>query len=264
MFKPWKHYLEIVERFDLPGPDKRRLALKVVPRLIGALELLGIQPMGGYDLSRIPPIMARHPQKPRVSEVSDPVLNPNAGPHDTFVVVFEKDGRDVACACVRLKWIETSLDEAYRSQSLLLEDPGTKINSTRWLCRAWVAKHEIRSMPVLISNGLCVLPIAGQSARDRETTIGALMRLLHLAGYGLFKWSWLLGHAIPKVAAKHAHFTDGFQIVDNGLARIETAGTTDYLFMAGDRLNFGELVRHPSFADLTLKLGQPSTLVGEG
>lgn len=252
----FRGFIEAFNGTALPRDKRERLMQEVFPQLEHALRDFGIKALIGHDLNRIPPILGRHPDQPRVSEISNPRLNPSAGDHDTIVIALARDGRDVGCACARLKWIEGRLKDAYESQSLLFEHEEDIPLGQHWVCEAEPAER-IGSAFIVVSNGLCLLPEEGIDAPAVRTKIlRATMRLLGAAVIAEWLWSWYIAHAAPWIAEKHAFETDGFAVTAPDLVRFEKgAAPTHYRLMATDRIRFMSLVDGPGFADVERPLG---------
>lgn len=255
----WPHFINAFDASQQPLSLRRHLTGVdgAVPALCHTLIKYGLIPLVGHDLRRIPPIMQRHPRQPRISEISDPALNPSANPQNTAVIVLERKGVDIGCAAVRLKWIEGALKTAYETQSLMFDDPkliSAPPTGQEWICEAGPAKHQIRSCDVVISNALC-LHEDEPGLKFPDEVLRALMRLLHLWAFCAWHWSWIFAHAKDPIARKHVIDTDGFDGMTGGIARIERGIATNYRFMYSDRISFGRIIRHPEFGNLERPLG---------
>lgn len=232
----------------LPREMRQPVSFETVPRLVQGVREFGLDPYVGHDLRRIAALLEKHPKKPRLSEISSPIINPLAGPHDTTVLVLQRGNDDIACAAVRIKWVESTLARAFESQAILFESHKQIPPGQRFLCTAALSQYEVRSCYVAVSNGLCVLP------GERPEVIAALMRLLTLAAFSRFRWSWLIGYALHAIAEKHGFASDGFQAICSGLVRFENDKRVDYRLMLADRMYVRRLIEQPRFSDLSRPL----------
>lgn len=243
-------YIGALDLTLLPAPLCRRLARDVVPRIIGPLERDGIDVTVGHDLTALQPVMALHPERPRLFEIANPVFQPSASARDTIVLLMHRGQEPVACAACRVKWVEGSVAEALQDRTALYDEPlplGEEGQVFRVKTRS---AHAIEGCFVLWTTAVVVLP-------GNPGVFKAVIRLLHLKALGEHPWSHAVALASDRIASRYSLDVEGYAAVEPGVAWKRDGVWTPYRFVHAPRRWVRELVVAPEFADLRKPLGAP-------
>lgn len=230
----FRHYLTAFDGRGLPVDALRHLGATTIPAFMRALSELNLEPLIGHDLDRIASIQRASEGRMRLIPLSDPARNPDADASNTIVLVLTRSGADVACAGIRIIWLENSLAEAmvamFSAEEVTVSAP-----------RA----YEIKACFVAFSVSFYV-------SRGESPMVATVMsRLLHLFAVAQFNWSHLVAIAERAQARLLAHDIHGFTSTELGVWR----DGREYMLLHAPRQNFRALALSPRFGNLSASLG---------
>lgn len=238
-FRP---YISAFDARALPRELRKRVSLEIVPPLVGSLQADGFEPMVGHDLGRLVAMHEASGGRMKLIPLSDPTCQPDADERNTVVLIIERDGRDVACAGVRLLWVENSLAE----EMLPLFFAANSTREPEAMIVTAPRAHEIKACHVAFSVSFFA---------DRLETNGlvtkAMSRLLHLWALAHFRWSHLVAIAERAQARLLAWDTHGFAAIEQGVWR----NGREYLLLHAPRQHYRAITLTPTFTDLARPLG---------
>lgn len=247
-------FLNVFDASTLPRAVRVPIASIVVPGLVTALAGEAIDLKATHDLRDLARLQAQHSQRmKRLAEPCNSEYQHSADETNTLILVAERGGEGIGAICVRLKWLEDSLAKSLQTQSLFFDDPAQIPPGHRLVVTAPQA-FDIRDCHIAFSCGTFV-----QEGED-PVVFKAMARLMYLWAFTAWKWSHLIGLCEDAVARRFAFDTLGFDLVGNGMARIEGDKVTDYRLVTASRSTYRRLIGHPSYGDLSMALGRPSIL----
>lgn len=233
----------------------------LVPPLVRALERLDLEPRATHDFRHLVRFQEKRRGRMHLFQISDPRYQPAMTASDSFALFLYRAGGPVGCAALRLKWIETTLEEELTLLRLYYDDVAAMARpAERCLVSAPTARL-IASCAVAVSTSLCL-------DRDQAdgTAIRPLMRLLHLWAVVHWRWTWLVGFAGRAVARAYGHGIHGFAGAELGVWRTRptdrpSAGAElplhEFLLLTASRRHAVETFLRPELADLSRPLVRP-------
>lgn len=246
-------YLDALTGDALSRADRLAVGLDTAPRLINAVCEAGLVAWVSHDLGTLAAIKAEDPDRASFYQLSRASLHPEAGRHDTAIVVLTDAGRPVASGSVRIRWIEGTLREALESRALLYADPRQAPDGEAVICRAAKA-GEIRSCDVAVAGGLWV---ARQHTSADSRVNRLLVRLLTLIATANYRWSWCISVSHPPLM-RRAFPVYGADGVEAGVIVTVDGVPIETVLIHATRMRFVENLRLPAFADPAADLGQPA------
>lgn len=253
-----KPFLDAFDASGLPRSVRVAISSSVLPRLVSALAAEAIDAKVSHDLRDLAKLQCQHAKRmTRLSEPCNPEYQRGADAGNTLILIAERGGDGIGAICVRLKWIEDSLATSLETQSLFFDDP-RQVPETQRLVVTAPQAFDIKSCHIAFSCGTFV-----QEGED-PVVFRAMARLMYLWAFTSWKWSHLVGLCEDAIARRFAFDTLGFDLIGNGMSRIEADGQVDYRLVTASRNWYRRLIAHSSYGDLALPLGRPSLITGEG
>jgi hypothetical protein len=240
-------FLDAWDARDVPRHLRVHLTDRVARPLVNALADFGISTCISHDLETLRLLQTDAERWPKLSEASDPALNPSAGAHDTFAIVLRRENETVGCVGMRLKRLEGTLAFQIENQSLFAERPDLLPPGQHFKVGG-------------LANTIADVPIAWATSlwADRgvpKTMVPALMRLLHVYAYAHWFWSYSVSIAQPRVADHYGLDVHGYEIVSSYARRHAADGTKiNYRVLVAGRDHIRRMVQHPGFVDLNIDL----------
>ena len=264
------HYQQYF-RFTRQGIDRdiHRIASRnLVPPLVRTLEHMDLEPRATHDFAHLVRFQEAHKDRMHLFQISNPVYQLGMNETNSFAVFLYRGEQAVACAGLRLKWIETTLAEELSSLRFYYDDvPGMAKAGERCVVTAPTARL-IEACPVVVSVSLCV-------DRDQATgtAVRPLMRLLHLWAAVHWRWSWLIGLSERPVARAYTYDTFGFAGAELGVWRTRPTDQIqpnsemplhEFMLLTSPRRHAMATFLRADVGDVGRPLGQPmSTMVEE-
>lgn len=251
-------FLNAFNASGLPRSIRLPISATVVPRLVTALANEAVEVKVSRDLRDLAALYEKHRGRmKRLAEPCNPEFQHSADASNTLILIAERHGEGIGAICLRLKWLEDSLAESFRSQTLFFDDPQQIPKGHRLIVTAPQA-FDIKSCHIAFSCGTFV-----QEGED-PVIFKAMARLMYLWTFAEWKWSHLVGLCEDAIAQRFAFDTLGFNLVGSGVEREEAAGVTYYRLVTASRNTYRRLIGHSTYGDLDVPLGRPSVVVGEG
>lgn len=240
-----RHFLDALTCTALPAVDRPVIAGRIAPSLVRSARDLDLAPMVSHSLDSLVEIKAIDPERAFLSQLSNPVLHPEAGRQDTAIVMLMQDGRPIASASLRLRWIEGNLQDAIETKTLFYADPTQAPEAELIVCRASKAR-EIRACHVIVAGALWV---AKTSTSVDSRVIKLLVRFLNLLATANYHWSWCISFSLPPLMrqAFPIYGADGVEhgvYMDIGNRRVET------VLVHASRARFLDNLLSPGYLDL--------------
>ena len=257
------HYQQYF-RFTRQGIDRdihRMASRKLVPPLVRTLEHMDLEPRATHDFTHLVRFQEARKDRMHLFQISNPVYQLGMNETNSFALFLYRGEQAVACAALRLKWIETTLAEELSSLRFYYDDvPGMAKPGERCVVTAPTARL-IEACPVVVSVSLCV-------DRDQAngTAVRPLMRLLHLWAAVHWRWSWLIGLAERSVARTYTYDVHGFAGAELGVWRtrptdvVEPDGELplhEFMLLTAPRRHSTATFLRADVGDVGRPLGQP-------
>ena len=257
------HYQQYF-RFTRQGIDReihRTASRKLVPPLVGALEQMDLEPRATHDFAHLVRFQEARKDRMHLFQLSNPAYQYGMNETNSFVLFLYRGEDPVACAALRLKWVERTLEDELTSLRFYYDDvAGMAKEPERCVVTAPTARL-IEACPVAVSVSLCV---------DRDQANGAavrpLMRLLHLWAVVHWRWSWLIGLAERPIARTYTYDIHGFASAELGVWRtrptdeVEADGELplhEFMLLASPRRHAMATFLRADVGDVGRPLGQP-------
>lgn len=240
-----RHFLDALTCTALPAVERPVIAGRIAPALVRAARDIDLVPMISHHLDTLVEIKAIDPERAFLSQLSNPALHPDAGVQDTAIVLLMQDGRPVASASLRLRWIEGSLRDAIETKALFYADPAQAPEAELIVCRAAKAQ-DIRACHVIVAGALWV---ARTATSVDSRVIKLLVRFLNLLATANYHWSWCISFSLPPLMrqAFPIYGADGVEhgvYMDIGNRRVET------VLVHASRARFLDNLLSPAYLDL--------------
>lgn len=257
------HYQQYF-RFTRQGIDRdvhRMASRNLVPPLVRALEQMDLEPRATHDFAHVVRFQEARKDRMHLIQFSNPAYQYGMNETNAFALFLYRGESPVACAGLRLKWVETSLAEELTSLRFYYDDvPNMAQTGERCVVTAPAARF-IEACPVAVSVSLCV---------DRDEAHGnavrPLMRLLHLWAVVHWRWSWLIALAERPIARIYAHDVHGFAGTELGVWRsrptdqVQPDGELplhEFMLLTSTRRHATATFLRGDLADVARPLGQP-------
>jgi len=235
----------------------------LVPPLVRALEHLDLEPRATHDFANVVRFQEARKDRMQLIQFSNPAYQLGMNETNSFALFLYRGEQAVACAGLRLKWVETTLAEELTSLRFYYDDvPSMARKGERCVVTAPTARL-IEACPVAISVSLCV-------DRDQANfaAVPPLMRLLHLWGAVHWRWSWLIGLAERPAARTYTYDIYGLAGAELGVWRTRPSDQIqpdgewplhEYMLLTAPRRHSMATFLRADLGDVGRPLGQPIT-----
>ena len=257
------HYQQYF-RFTRQGIDRdvhRMASRHLVPPLVRALENMELEPRATHDFAHVVRFQEARKDRMHLFQLSNPVYQTSMNETNAFALFLYRGESPVACAGLRLKWVESTLEEELSSLRFYYDDVPNMAQAGERCVVTAPAARTIEACPVAISVSLCI---------DRDEATGAavrpLMRLLHLWGLVHWRWTWLIGLAERPIARTHTYDIHGFAGAELGVwrsrpgDRLQADGELplhEFLLLTSTRRHAMATFLRSDLGDIARPLGQP-------
>ncbi len=194
-----RQFLDAFTPDHLPRQIRAAFAREIVPSLLRACAVAGVRPMISTDLADFWSICQGDVGRAIASQFVDPAIDPTADAGNTAFVILHRDGKPVASAGARLRWVPGTLGEAVVDGSLLY--PHGTPRDFRAHCVASGA-NAIGKTTIAVYTGYWRAPT--ENPRD-PVPMHLAVRLLHAYTLGAWGWTHGVSFAEDGVALKFAH-----------------------------------------------------------